>query len=41
MNMITDKITKLRAKIKHDLKELMELEKAIGMKETVFEFVVI
>lgn len=40
MNMITDKITKLRASIKHDLQELMRLEKAIGMNETVFEFVV-
>jgi len=40
MNLITDKITKLRARIKHDLNELMELEKAMGMKDTAFEFVV-
>jgi len=41
MNLITDKITKLRDSIKHDLNKLMELEKAIGMKDTVFEFKVI
>ena len=41
MNLITNKITKLRARIKHDLNELMKLEKALGMKETAFEFVVI
>ena len=40
MNLITDKITKLRTRIKHDMNGLMELEKAMGMKETSFEFVV-
>jgi len=40
MNLITDKITKLRAKIKHDLNELIMLEKTLGMKDTAFEFVV-
>jgi len=41
MSMITDKIKKPRASIKHDLNELMQLEKAMGMKETEFEFMVI